>query len=78
METKQLWVARNKDNALHLFSDKPKLEGLDVWSSDIEDYVEHQWFNGNVVTKLNSELFKEVTFENSPRKVFITIDLTQL
>lgn len=74
MKVKQLWIARDKDDTLHLFSDKPELEELEVWSSDIEGYVKHQWFNGNVVTELNSKLFKEVTFENSPKEVSLTLE----
>lgn len=80
METKQLWVARYKDNRLFLYSNKPKLEELVTWDSDQEKCIKIPWFEGGVVAKLDPTLplFEEITFENSPRKVSITIDLTQL
>ena len=78
METKQLWVARYKDNRLFLYSGKPKLEELVTWDSDQEKCIKIPWFEGDKVAKLDPTLplFEEITFENSPRKVSITIDLT--
>lgn len=80
METKQLWVARYKDNRLFLYSGKPKLKELLTWDSDQEKCIKKPWFEGDMVAKLDPTLplFKEITFENSPRKVAITIDLIDL
>ena len=60
----KLWIARDKDGCLCLYSKKPKLseeiEGLWV-CSQYGDLVE--------VSVLPSEMFPEITFENSPKEV---------
>ena len=65
----KLYIARDKDNSLCLYSKKPKLskeiKGLWVCSqlNDADD----------TVIVLPSEMFPEVTFENSPQMVEIKL-----
>lgn len=57
----ELWIARDKDGTLWLFSEKPVLD-KDYW-----------WYNDSDceggLGELDSYCFPEVTFENSPQKV---------
>lgn len=54
----KLWIARDKNSCLYLFDKPPKLEN---------SYFFPQ--RGYDSFLLDSELFPEVTFENSPREV---------
>lgn len=59
-----MWVARDKNYCLFLYEEKPHLETYDninEWVSDGNCYV----FDGN--------LFPDITFENSPREIEITL-----
>ena len=53
------WVARNKNNALALYTEEPILY--------YNEYYEGQYKSQTI--KLDENLFPEVTFENSPREV---------
>ena len=60
----KLWISRDKDGNLCLYSKKPKL------SEEIEGiWVCSQYDEIVKVTVLPSEYFPEVTFENSPQEV---------
>ena len=65
----ELWIARSKDydfsiTNLSLFSKKPKL------SEELEGFWVCSQYDGDVdVIILPSEMFPEVTFENSPQQV---------
>lgn len=61
----KLWIARDLINNLSLFSDKPKLQFVDNYSKQI-------WV-GDVVANLNSNLFPEVHYGNSPQQVVIKL-----
>lgn len=61
----KLWIARDMSNNLSLFSNKPKLQFVDNYNKQI-------WV-GDVVAYLNSNLFPEVTYENSPQQVEIKL-----
>lgn len=61
----QMWVARDRDDALWLFSDEPELEGNSHWKLKYD--------GKNTCNQLTSTMFPEVTFENSPKKVEIKI-----
>jgi hypothetical protein len=62
MKVKQdLWIARNKNEALYLYDGKPLRCGDYMFRAlDDEDLME-----------LDSRLFPDVTFENSPQRVHI-------
>ena len=64
----KFWIARDEDDCLCLYSKEPKLseeiEGIWV-CSQYGDLVE--------VITLPSEMFPEVTFENSPQMVEIKL-----
>ncbi len=57
----KLWIARDLNNNLSLFSDKPKLKFINIHGKRI-------WI-GDFVAAVKTDLFPEVTFENSPQKV---------
>ena len=65
----KMWIARSKDydfsiSNLTLFSKEPKL------SEELDGFWVCSQYNGDVdVIILPSEMFSEVTFENSPQMV---------
>ena len=61
---KEMWIARDEDDSLWVFSDEPTLDGM-CWVLKYD--------GKNTMNQLNSTLFPEVTFENSPKKVEIKI-----
>ena len=61
----ELWIARDMSNNLSLFSNKPKLQFIDNYSKQI-------WV-GDFVADVKTDLFPEVTFENSPQQVEIKL-----
>lgn len=54
-----LWIARERSGNLFVFTSKPKLNG--IWVRASEPYG--SW------VQIPSELYPEVTFENSPKKL---------
>ena len=58
----ELWIARDKDGKLFLYSKKPILYG-DYYDSPI----------GILFGELDNCMFPEVTFENSPKQVKIEL-----
>lgn len=58
----ELWIARDKNNSLHLYEEKPFINHLGVWT---DEHINH--------SHLYSALFPEITYENSPRKVKIEL-----
>ena len=61
----ELWIARDLNNNLSVFSDKPKLKFINIHGKRI-------WV-GDFVAAVKTDLFPEVTFENSPRKIEISL-----
>lgn len=57
----KLWIARELSNKLSLFSNKPKLQFVNIHGKQI-------WI-GDFVAAVKTDLFTEVTFENSPQEV---------
>lgn len=55
----KLWIARDKDNYIAVYSTKPELYYDEYWDGDY----------GTQCINLNKEMFPEVTFENSPQEV---------
>lgn len=52
----KLWIARNRNGNLHLFTDKPEI-------------ITNGYYFGANDCIMNNNLFPEVTFENSPQEV---------
>lgn len=70
MEAKQLWIARDKDYSLFLYSAKPNKNGNRfIGEIDEDDYYA-------LSIQLKKGLFPEVTFENSPQEVGIVLSKT--
>ena len=61
---KSMWIARDEDDSLRIFSEEPTLNG-NAWTLKYD--------GKNTMNQLTSTLFPEVTFENSPKKVEIKI-----
>lgn len=65
----KLWVARDKDNRLFIYNNKP------VWHKEYESFdVDLNNHNSNIfyfenVIEVNAELFPELTWENSPQQI---------
>lgn len=57
----KLWIARDKDNTLCVYNNKPTLskEADGLWICD----------KFTTVNTLSEDYFPEVTFENSPKQV---------
>ena len=58
----KLWIARNKDGSLALFSYKPWKIRYDTFDKLRGDFIE-----------LDKKLYPEVTFDNSPIEVELVI-----
>lgn len=58
------WIARDKTSNLFLHFTKPRLCGL-VWCPQ----------KGGYARQIDTNLFPEVTFENSPRQINLLIEL---
>lgn len=61
-----MWLARDEDRTLYLYSSKPiKREDTNWWDLDEED-------GDGYVNQIDSRLFSEVTYENSPQEIKIS------
>lgn len=60
----KLWIARDLNDSLSLFSDEPKLKFINIYK--------RIWV-GDIVAAVKTDLFPEVTFENSPQQVELSI-----
>jgi hypothetical protein len=58
----ELWIGRDRTGILKLYDNKPKFDKRKQEIMSIGGYYE-----------ININLFPEVTFENSPRKVKISL-----
>lgn len=63
----KLWIARDIDNILGLFLNKPVCSDSGVW------YVPFDSGLNPSNTIIDKNLFPEVTFENSPQEVELTL-----
>lgn len=59
----KLWIARDKDNSLYFYKEKPQLTYRGNWINK----------NDTCFIKLPRTEFPEVTFENSPQQVEIKL-----
>ena len=62
MKEQVLWIARDKDNSLFIYSKKP-IKCYNFYNYDIEDDLDS--------TIMPEELYPELTFENSPKQLII-------
>ena len=60
----KLWIARQRDNSLYLFTHKPTLFCGRWCRNGVNQYYTKFWEN-----KVKCDLFPEITFENSPQEV---------
>jgi hypothetical protein len=58
----ELWIARDRGGILRIYDNEPKVDKRKQEIMSIGGYYE-----------ININLFPEVTFENSPRKVKISL-----
>lgn len=65
MEEQVLWIARDKDNSLFIYSKKP-----------IKNYNSYIYAAGDDLNSVSipEELYPELTFENSPKQLIIKQD----
>ena len=61
----ELWIARDMSNNLYLFSNKPKLQFINNYDTQI-------WV-GDVVADVKPDLFPEVHYGNSPIEIEIKL-----
>lgn len=61
----KMWIARYRQGALSLFNHKPYSDN-GAWWADRNIDEEGEWY-------LESDLFPEVTFENSPQEVELVL-----
>lgn len=66
----RLWIARDKEGDLYGYDDKPYLVEEEVDGSPYPSFFDTK--NGYIIDFL-SDLFPEVTFENSPQQVEINL-----
>lgn len=62
MNNMKLWITRDADGAVYLHMNKPYLQDSGIWTCTDQEYF---WLDG--------ESFSEVTFENSPQEVKLTL-----
>ena len=65
MKERILWIARDKDNSLFIYSKKP-IKDYNTYMYAIEDVLDS--------TIIPEELYPELTFENSPKQLIIKQD----
>ncbi len=63
----KFYIARDDDNALYLYTNKPYLDKT-INKISIKRYF--MWDNGKCY-ELDNELFPEITVENSPQEIEI-------
>lgn len=54
----KLWISRDKDGSLYLWRNKP-----------IKQYNENRFMYGGYIGELIQDLYPEITFENSPKRI---------
>ena len=65
MKEQVLWIARDKDNSLFIYSKKP-INNYNCYIYAAEDDLDS--------TSIPEELYPELTFENSPKQLIIKED----
>lgn len=71
---KTVWIARDKDGDLYLYSKKPELDN-DTFTWGEEDelifFSPNNRLDVSCYMQIDSDLYPEVTFENSPKELII-------
>ena len=67
----KLWIARNKSGSLSLYACKPIEIGGNFFVHDGYERIDYDtsYVKGLYINGIDSDLFPEVTFENSPQEV---------
>lgn len=65
----ELWIARDKDDSLNLFKSKPVRDNYGYFRSSIVVNQCNTDMSDRLLTIWDSDLFPEVTWENSPQLV---------
>lgn len=60
----KLWIARDKDKELYIFTEKPQLHNNEL-----------RWYptEESLCSELDKRMFPEITFENSPQEIKIRL-----
>lgn len=61
--TMKLWITRNKDGSLYLWRNKP-----------IRQNNEDRFMYGGYIGELIQDLYPEVTWENSPKRITLKLE----
>ena len=71
----KLWIARDKNGSLSLYACKPIEIGGDFYVHDGHTRIDYdtRYVAGWYIDNINRNLFPEVTFENSPQEVELTL-----
>ena len=68
MENKyKLWVARDNNGKLYLYNEKPK------YYNDLK-----VWFSGRICSKLDNNIFPDLTWKDEPIEVELRLAITDL
>lgn len=64
----KLWIARDKDESLYMYAERPKL-----------NEAKNQWYCtlGCFNCQLDEIMFQELTFENSPQEAEFTASIDE-
>ena len=63
----EIWIARGENGFLSLYREKPEIKEIE--SCPIEKYWEDSTDSYGSCGDLDSKMFPEITFENSPQKI---------
>lgn len=65
-----IWIARDKNGSLYLYSNKPKVDSKGIFYGESE---QERIFitNNEFFEKIDPNWFPEVTFKNSPKELII-------
>ena len=68
----ELWIARDRDGGLYTFLNKPYLQTIDKMWLDYPIYIDYK-DEHSYHEQLDCNLYPEITFENSPKRIKIEI-----
>ena len=77
MNNFKLWIARDENGGLYLYNDKPILWNFEGQQKFVPNRYKGTPFEpesiAHFIMKIDSKLFSELTFENSPQQVELTL-----
>lgn len=75
-----LWIARDEDESLCLYNDRPIKVDFKGQQKFMPNWYKDSFFEcinpepiNHFILKIDSKLFSELTFENSPQQVKLTL-----